>query len=316
MSTATISTANSTLSSNLNNNKSDQKAKTKFVMRGQSLTGDAIKRLRKDKVGFISFIVIVAYLILAALCATGVIFTNFAVDNSSQSYLSPSLAHPLGTDIFGRDVLARAAQGTVTSLIIGFLGAGLSVVIGTFLGAVSGYFGGIWDDIIVWLYSTLDTIPYILLLAGLSFVLGAGIETLCIAIGLTSWVSLCRLIRGEFIKHREREYVQAANALGASHMRRMIIHILPNTLHLVLINFSLGFVSAIKSEVILSYLGLGVVPGTPSWGMMISDAKQELVRGIWWNLTAATVFMFFLVLAFNLFNDALRDALDPKLKNK
>ena len=105
-------------------------------------------------------------------------------------------------------------------------------------------------------------------------------------------------------------------ALGAGHLRRIFLHILPNTFHLVLINFSLGFVSAVKSEVILSYLGLGVRPGTPSWGMMISDAKLELAREIWWGLAAATIFMFLLVLAFTLFNDALRDALDPKLKNR
>ncbi len=118
------------------------------------------------------------------------------------------------------------------------------------------------------------------------------------------------------MKHRSREYVQGATALGAGHARRIFLHILPNTFHLVLINFSLGFVSAIKAEVILSYLGLGVEPGTPSWGMMISDAKLELARGIWWSGTAATLFMFFMVLAFTLFNDALRDALDPKLKSR
>ena len=123
-------------------------------------------------------------------------------------------------------------------------------------------------------------------------------------------------MRGEFMKHRDREYVQGAFALGASHMRRIFAHILPNVSHLILINFSLGVVTAIISEVILSYLGLGVQPGVPSWGMMISDAKLELSRGVWWNLAAATGFMFCLVLSLILFNDALRDALDPKLKNK
>jgi len=264
----------------------------------------------------ISFWIIVAYLVLAALCAMDLVFTNYDVVNNSQPYAFPSWQHWFGTDLFGRDVLARAAHGTVTSLIVGFFGAALSVVIGTFFGAIAGYFGGLIDDLITWFYSTLDNIPYILLLVAFSFVSGPGLKTLCLAIGLTSWVGHCRLVRSEFIKQRGQEYVQGAFAMGASHSRRIFIHILPNTVHLILINFSLGFVSAIKAEVILSYLGLGVAPGVPSWGMMISDARLELARNVWWGLVAATLFMFFLVLAFTLFNDAVRDALDPKLRDK
>lgn len=283
---------------------------------GRSLWSDARRKIRRSKVAVISFWIIVGYLVLAALCATGLIFTDYAITNAGPAYSPPSSQFWFGTDLFGRNVLARVAHGTITSLIVGFFGAGLSVVIGTFLGAIAGYFGGWIDDLITWFYSTLDNIPYILLLVAFSFVSGPGLKTLCIAIGITSWVSHCRLIRSEFIKQRGREYVQGAFAMGASHTRRIFLHILPNTFHLVLINFSLGFVGAIKSEVILSYLGLGVEPGVPSWGMMISDAKQELAREVWWGLAAATLFMFFLVLAFTLFNDALRDALDPKLRDK
>jgi peptide/nickel transport system permease protein len=282
----------------------------------RSLWADAARRIRRDPVAVVSFLVVIFYLGLAALCAMGLAFSSFDVVHNELAYQAPSLAHWAGTDIFGRDVMARAAHGTVTSLIVGFFGAALSVAIGTFLGALAGYFGGKADELIVWFYTTVDTIPYILLVVAFSFVSGPGLKTLCLAIGLTSWVSHCRIIRSEFLKHREREYVQGAMALGAGNLRRIFVHILPNTFHLVLINFSLGFVTAVKSEVILSYLGLGVKPGTPSWGMMISDAKLELARGVWWGLAAATFFMFFLVLAFTLFNDALRDALDPKLKNR
>lgn len=281
-----------------------------------SLWADAVRRIARNKIALISFFIIIGYFALALLCAAGLIFTNYNVVDNAATYLAPSFEHWFGTDIFGRDVLARAAHGTVTSVIVGVVGAGLSVLIGTFLGALAGYFGGVLDDLIVWFYSTVDTIPYILLLSAFAFLMGPSLGTICLAIGLTSWVGLCRLVRAEFMKHRDRDYVHAAGAIGAGHGRRIFLHILPNTFHVILINFSLSFVSAIKSEVILSYLGLGVEPGTPSWGMMINDAKQELARGIWWNLTAATVFMFFLVLAFNLFNDALREALDPKLKNK
>lgn len=285
-------------------------------MRSKNLWLDAISRLLKDRIAVVSFVVIVAYLVLALLCYLGIAFSNFELTNDANAYQPPGAGHWLGTDIFGRDVLARAAHGTITSLLVGFFGSMLSVVIGTVLGAIAGYAGGVIDELTVWLYTTIDTIPYILLIVAFSFVVGPGLSTLCVAIGVTSWVGHCRIMRSEFMKHRDREYVQGAQALGAGHLRRIFAHILPNTFHLVLINFSLGFVGAVKSEVILSYLGLGVKPGTPSWGMMISDAKLELSREVWWGMVAATIFMFFLVLAFTLFNDALRDALDPKLKNR
>lgn len=281
-----------------------------------SLMWDAIRRISRDKIAVISFFLIISYVLLALLCQFGLIFKDFALVNNDQAYVPPNAQYWLGTDLFGRDVLARAAHGTVTSLTVGFFGTGLSMIIGTALGALAGYFGGKVDEFIVWFYTTVDTIPYILLVIAFSMVLGAGLNTLCLVIGLTFWVSHCRVMRAEFMKHRDREYVQGAAALGASNFRRIFIHILPNVSHLILINFSLGVVTAIMSEVILSYLGLGVQPGVPSWGMMISDAKLELSRGVWWGLAAATGFMFFLVLSLILFNDALRDALDPKLKNK
>ena len=281
-----------------------------------SLWWDAFRRVKNDRVAVICFFIISFYLLLALFCGLNLAFPNYAVTNDANAYQAPSWMHWLGTDLFGRDILSRAAHGTLTSLTVGFFGSGLAVFIGTLMGCIAGYFGGKIDDLVVWFYTTLDTIPYILLVSALSLVMGASLKTLCIAIGVTGWVGLCRIVRAEFIKHREREYVQAAWALGASHPRRMFLHILPNVTHLILVSFSLGFVGAIKAEVILSYLGLGVEVGTPSWGVMIDDAKLELARGVWWGLFAATIFMFFLVLAFNLFNDALRDALDPKLKNK
>lgn len=284
--------------------------------KGKSLWSDAISRLRRDPVAVISFLVICGYVIMALLCLGDLAFKGYDITNNAIAYQPPSFEHWLGTDLFGRDVIARAAHGTITSLTVGLFGSLLSVIIGTLFGALAGYFGGWADELIVWFYTTIDTIPYILLVVAFSFVVGPGLGTLCLAIGLTSWVSHCRIVRSEFIKQREREYVQGAKALGAGHLRRIFLHILPNTFHLVLINFSLGFIYAVKSEVILSYLGLGVRPGTPSWGMMISDAKLELSREVWWGLAAATIFMFFLVLAFTLFNDALRDALDPKLRSR
>lgn len=191
------------------------------------------------------------------------------------------------------------------------------MVIGVTLGAIAGYFGGLVDELIVWFYTSVSSIPNIMLLVAVSLILGKGILSIFLALGLTSWVGLCRLIRGEVMKHKEREYVQGATAIGLGDFSKLFIHILPNVFHLVIINFSLTFQTAIKAEVILSFLGLGSAT-LPSWGKMIDDAKLELARtpAVWWQLAGATLAMFVVVLALNLLGDALRDALDPKLKGK
>jgi peptide/nickel transport system permease protein len=141
-----------------------------------------------------------------------------------------------------------------------------------------------------------------------------GLWQLCVALGVTSWVGLCRLIRGETLKVKNMEYIEAARALGAGDLRLLFRHILPNVLYLVIIEMTLDFSSLVMSETVLTYIGIGVEPGTGSWGRMIMMADRELPNGIWWNLTGASVFLFVLVLAFNLFADALRDALDPRLR--
>lgn len=281
-----------------------------------TLWQEAYRRIRKDKIASISFVVIVGYALLALLVQLGILFPDVAQPHPNDVYLPFSISHPFGTDLFGRDILARAVHGILTAMSVGVVSSLISLIIGIFLGALAGYFGGKVDSIITWLYTTVDSVPYILLIPSLAFVLGRGLHTVFIAVGLTSWVTLCRLIRGEFMKHKEREYVLAAYALGASHLRRIFVHILPNVLHIAFVQFGLGFVSAIKFEVILSYIGLGVEPSVPSWGLMLEDAALELSRPYFGNLLAGTIFMFGLILSFNLFNDALREALDPKFKNR
>lgn len=293
-----------------------QKVQSVQANKRNSLWWDAYRRIKRDKVAVVSFFVILLYIAVAILTKVGVLFPNVSVADTANQYLPFSWDHPFGTDVLGRDVLARATHGVATALSVGLLASGLSLLIGIALGAVAGYFGGKIDAAVVWLYTTIDSIPYILLIPSLTFILGRGLMNVYIAVGITGWVTLCRLIRGEFMKHKDRDYVMAANALGASHGRKIFRHILPNVSHLAFVQFGLGFVAAIKIEVILSYLGLGVDPSTPSWGIMIDDAKLELARPFWGNLIAATLFMFGLILAFNLFNDALRESLDPKLKNK
>ena len=281
-----------------------------------SLWKDALRRLMANKVAIFSLATILVYVLIAILTSLGWIGQGYDVYDSTKAYLGPSLEHWAGTDFFGRDVWGRSLHATKTALTVGLFSSGIALFIGVTLGALAGYFGGIIDDIVIWLYTTLDSIPYILLMAAFQIALGQGLSNLFIALGLTTWVTLCRLIRAEFLKQKEKEYVEAARSLGAGHARRIFLHILPNVMHLGLIQFGLIFVTAIKAEVVLSFLGLGVEVGTPSWGIMITDSKQEITQGHWQNLTSATLFMFGLIIAVNLFNDALRDALDPKLKNK
>jgi peptide/nickel transport system permease protein len=283
-------------------------------MKENSLWKDSFKKLAGDKWALGSLIIVVIYGSVAILAYSGLLAADWAKEVGASN-LPPSAEHWFGTDIFGRDVFAKVIRGTQIAMSVGLVTSFIAIPIGVILGALAGYFGGWVDDLITWLYTTFSSIPNIMLLISITMILGKGIFAVYIALGATSWVTLCRLIRGEVMKHKEREYVQAAGAIGGGHIRKLFRHILPNVTHIVIINTSLQFQFAIKSEVILSYLGLGV-QGEPSWGTMIDDAKLELSRGVWWQLAGATAAMFIVVLAFNLLGDALRDSLDPKLKGK
>ncbi len=219
-----------------------------------------------------------------------------------------------GGDRLGRDVLAKAIKGAEVSIFVGVLAAVMATLIGTALGAVSGFFGSVLGDVLEWLYNVFTAIPGILLIFAFAAVLGRGTHTVVVILGLTGWTGTYRLVRAEFLKHRTRDYVRAAQALGANNAARIFRHILPNVSHVVLVQLSILVVGFIKAEVILSYLGLGVSVDQVSWGTMLADAQTELLLGQWWQLAAATCFMAVFVTAFSLFTDALRDALDPKLQ--
>jgi ABC-type dipeptide/oligopeptide/nickel transport system permease subunit len=220
-----------------------------------------------------------------------------------------------GGDKWGRDVVKKAIKGTETSLVVGLAAATLAAFLGTLLGALAGYYGGWLDDFFNWLYSVFTSIPYLLLVLAIAAVLGQkGVATVVLILGLTGWTGIFRLIRAEYLKHKAREYVLAADAVGASSARRMFGHILPNVSHVVLVQLSLHVVLFIKSEVILSFLGFGVGVDTVSWGSMLAEAPSELILGMWWQIAAATLAMALAVTAFSLFTDAVRDALDPRLQ--
>jgi len=222
---------------------------------------------------------------------------------------------PFGGDKWGRDVLKKTIKGSETSIFVGLAAAAVATLIGTVFGALAGYYGKWVDDLFNWFYSVFSSIPYLLLILAVAAVLQQkGTLTIILILGLTGWTGTFRLIRGEYLKHKAREYVQAANAIGASNSRRMFVHIFPNVSHVVLVQLSIYTVGFIKAEVILSFLGFGVPVDVVSWGSMLNEAQNELILGKWWQLAAAGTAMAILVTAFSLFTDALRDALDPKLK--
>jgi len=232
----------------------------------------------------------------------------------------PELKHPgrhlLGTDKTGQDVFYVTLKGVRTGLIVGGLTTLIAVPFAIFFGVLAGFFGGWVDVVIQYIYSMLSSIPWVLMVVCFMMVFDQGVVQLCVVMGITGWVGLCRVLRGETLKLREREYVQAALALGVSRFRIIARHIVPNLMHLVLISVVLRFSGLVLAEAVLSYIGVGVGPDTASWGWMINHARSELGRDpvVWWNLAGAFVAMFALVLPANLFADALRDALDPRLR--
>ena len=222
---------------------------------------------------------------------------------------------PFGADKWGHDIVAKTVKGGETSIIVGLVAALLAVGLGTLFGAVSGFYGGLVDDFFNWFYSVFTAIPSILMILTVAAVLQQkGVLTIVLILGLTGWTGPYRLIRAEYLRHKAREYVLAADAIGASSWRRMFGHIFPNVSHVALVQLSILVVGFIKAEVILSFLGFGVPVGVVSWGSMLNEAQNELLLGKWWQLTAAAVAMAVLVTAFSLLADALRDALDPKVK--
>ena len=252
--------------------------------------------------------------------------------SASIAYMLARGYHVLGTDKVGKDVLLQALKSIRTGILIGTLTTLIMLPVAIALGILAGYRGGWIDDIIQYLYTTLNSIPGVLLIAAAVLMVQVMISThadwftstamradarllaLCAILGVTSWTGLCRLLRGETLKLRELEYVQAARAFGISHLLIMKRHILPNLMHIVLIALVMDFSGLVLAEAVLSYVGIGVDATTNSFGTMINGARLELARTpiVWWPLLAAFVFMFTLVLAANLLADVVRDALDPR----
>lgn len=297
-------------------------------------------RLRRNRLGVASLAIVSAYLLVAVIESVALpasaspagqitaldwLFRNVPRERGYSAPLASATyetnkpeplrgRHLLGTDLLGRDVLVQTLKGCRTALIIGGLTSLIYIPIGALLGITAGYYRRWVDDLIQYVYSTVASIPDILLLIAILMILGRGLDRMAFALSVTAWVGLCRLVRGETFRQAAKPYVEAARALGESNARIIIFHILPNVMHLVVINFVLGFSGLVLAEAILSYLGVGAPVGTASWGAMIDSARMELSREpmVWWNLGASTAAVFGLVLSLNLFGDALRRAFDPK----
>ena len=332
--------------------------------RGQGVWAASWRRLRADRVGMTSMVVVAISLLVVLATGIGLIAsgwqTEVAVPNAPPGFVGPAPAEavgtiaepkgpnvdlsdidplapkykewaerakqyktvehpkeetrPFGADRFGRDVLEKALKGAEISITVGLLAALVATLIGTVLGAISGFYGGKVGDLLEWVYNVFTAMPDILLIFAFAAVFGRGVLPVVLILALTGWTGIYRLIRAEFMKHSVREYVRSAEAIGASKTSRMFKHILPNVSHVALVQLSQHVVGFIKYEVILSYLGLGVRVDQVSWGTMLSESQSELILGYWWQLVAVTAMMAVFVTAFSLFTDALRDALDPKLR--
>lgn len=283
-------------------------------VRGDSQWAIAGRHFRKNRMamgGLVIMILLYVVTLITPLIAP--------YDPSAQGdivltrYLPPSAEHLMGTDKFGRDIFSRVLFGARISLSIGFIAVGISITLGTLLGAVAGYFGGITDGVLMRLTDMMLSFPRLVLLIVVIALFEPSIWLVVTVLGLSGWMGTARIVRGEVLSLREREFVQAARALGMGDTRIILRHVIPNTLAPVIVSATLGIGQTILTEASLSFLGLGVQPPTPSWGNMVSDGRDALVTA-WWIATFPGLAIVFTVIAFNLLGDGLRDALDPRLR--
>ncbi|ORJ61541.1 oligopeptide ABC transporter permease [Geothermobacter hydrogeniphilus] len=269
------------------------------------------RRLGRNRMAMLGAAIVLAMFVMAAVAPlTG--YEPGAIQ-ISERLQGPSLQHWFGTDDLGRDVLARIFYGARISLLVGFVAVGIASLIGTALGALAGYYGGWWDAVIMRFVDIMLCFPsFFLILAVIAF-LEPSIWNIMIIIGLTGWMGVARLVRAEFLSLREREFVQAARALGASDFRVIFRHVMPNALSPVLVSATLGVAGAILTESALSFLGIGVQPPTPSWGNMLIAGKQTLGTA-WWLSVFPGLAILITVLGYNLLGEGIRDALDPRIR--
>jgi peptide/nickel transport system permease protein len=280
-----------------------------------------IERLRRDRAAMISLGIIVAIVliaifapVIAAIVGHGPNqqFTAPIGQTAEGQPVGPSTTFWMGTDTVGRDVLVRIAYGARISLIVGLVATVLTVTIGAIVGLASAYFGGLTDSVLARVMDWLLAVPFLLLAISLVSVIGPGLTVLIIVIGFLGWASVGRIVRGQVLSIREKEYVEAARSLGAGPWRIMFIDILPNVIAPIIVYTSLLIPVTIVAEASLSFLGVGIPPPTADWGQMIADSQSVYQYGAWWYLVFPSLALLITTLAFNIFGDSVRDAFDPR----
>ena len=289
----------------------------------RTLWGDAWRRLRQNKLAIIAaiWIIFVALVAITAdLWAPQILGSPTAADTTQMAASSlqpPSLEHPFGTDVTGRDILVRVIYGARISLSVGVMATLISTAIGLVMGAVAAYYGGIWDTIVMRLADTFLAFPYVLFVLAMIAALGQGIQNVFIAIGILGWPQIARVFRSAILTVKENDYVDAARAMGASDLRIIVRHIFPNSvasIASIVVYATMSIGGAILTEAALSFLGMGVVPPEPSWGSMIQMGQQYLTNAPWMMIMPGLAILS-TVLAFTLLGNGLRDALDVKMKD-
>ncbi len=271
-----------------------------------------LPRLRRNPLTLAGGMVVLA-LILVSLLEPWIRPYDYREHNMREILLPPSPKHLMGTDSLGRDVFSRMIRGTHISLLVGFVAVGIATVVGTFLGSISGYYVGWVDRVIMRFVDVMLSFPSFFLILAVIALLEPSIWNIMAVIGLTSWMSVARLVRAEFLSLRERDYVVAAKALGAGDTRIIFRHILPNAMAPVVVSFVLGVAAAILLESALSFLGIGVQPPEPSWGNILTEGKDNITFA-WWLSLFPGLAILVTVMGYNLLGEGIRDAMDPRLR--
>ncbi|MCL2547736.1 MAG: ABC transporter permease [Symbiobacteriaceae bacterium] len=282
-------------------------------LRASTLYRDAWIRLKKNKLALFAFAAIVVIVIIAIFAPLIAPYAPETQDLKNRNQ-GPSDAHLLGTDSLGRDLLSRIIHGSRVSLMVGIITECIAVPLGVLLGSIAGYYGGKIDAVISRIIETLSSFPFILFAMVLMYVFGTGLVAVFVALGIIGWIGLARLIRGQVIQLKEREFVEAARAAGASDLTIIFKHLIPNCLSTIIVVITLDIPDDIVYEATLSFIGLGVQPPMPSWGSMLAESMKYMRDNPGYAIYPGLALMF-LVLMFNTLGDGLRDALDPKLKN-
>lgn len=281
-------------------------------MKKKNFYSESFQRFCKNKVAVVSALILIS---LIVICFIAPLITSYDPEKQvlSERLLSPSLKHWWGTDQYGRDIFTRCVYGCRVSLSVGIISQLIATIIGYFMGVTAGYVGGKTDDTISFVMQVFSSFPFLLFAMALMYALGPGITNLYISLGLLSWASTAKLIRGQVMQLKGQEYIQACKVDGGSTLRIIIKHLLPNCIPMLIVSITLGIPSAILSEASLSYLGLGVPSPKPSWGSMIAESQDFIRSNTYYSLFPGLCIIV-TVMAFNMMGDGLRDALDPKLR--